>query len=83
MAGKVGETLRRRAVKPASAGRCPVVAYGFAGAQQATALRGGESAGAWREASFMPREVLRLAWMEGVRDGPRRYEFRDFRESGE
>jgi hypothetical protein len=72
MARGVWGTLRPRAVKPASAGRC-----------RATALRGDEPAGVWREASFMPREVLRLAWMEGVRDGPRRYEFRDFRESGE
>jgi hypothetical protein len=45
MAAKVGWTLLPRAVKPAAAGRSPVVAYGCAGVRQASALRG---LGGWR-----------------------------------
>jgi hypothetical protein len=45
MAGKVGWTLLPRTVKPVAAGRSPVVAYGYAGARPASALRGLEGWG--------------------------------------
>jgi hypothetical protein len=45
VAGEIGWTLLPRAVKPAAAGRSPVVTYDHAGTRRASALRGASELG--------------------------------------